>query len=362
MSHVDTDQPGDGGGAAHRRAARRARCRRRGRTREGRPEAVGQARPRRTGRRAAGVRRPGGCPRRRTGRAGGGELRARDRQRRVGGRARPRRAAVLLGQPGTPVRQADSRCRRARRHVQRAARRGRCDRAVELPDDHRVVGFRACARRRQRGARQTRRDHPADHDAAWPSSAVEAGLPDGLFQVLPGKGSVVGERFVSHPDVRKIVFTGSTEVGVEGDGGRGRPGEAGDAGTRRQERQHRLRRLRPGEGRGHGAVRRVRQRRAGLLCAQPDPGAAQRLRQVHGAARAGGEGPGGRRSRRRGTARWARWCPGRTSTPCRPTCPTTRPSPSAVRRHTGPDTGSRQRFSPRSAPIARSPRRSSAPS
>ena len=44
--------------------------------------------------------------------------------------------------------------------------------------------------------------------------ALQAGLPDGLFQVLPGKGSVVGERFISHPDVRKIVFTGSTEVGV----------------------------------------------------------------------------------------------------------------------------------------------------
>ena len=45
--------------------------------------------------------------------------------------------------------------------------------------------------------------------------ALEAGLPDGLFQVLPGKGSVVGERFVSHEDVRKIVFTGSTEVGKQ---------------------------------------------------------------------------------------------------------------------------------------------------
>jgi betaine-aldehyde dehydrogenase len=43
----------------------------------------------------------------------------------------------------------------------------------------------------------------------------EAGLPEGLFQVLPGKGSVVGERFISHPDIRKIVFTGSTEVGVK---------------------------------------------------------------------------------------------------------------------------------------------------
>lgn len=45
--------------------------------------------------------------------------------------------------------------------------------------------------------------------------ALEAGLPDGLFQVLPGKGAVVGERFVTHEDVRKIVFTGSTEVGKQ---------------------------------------------------------------------------------------------------------------------------------------------------
>ena len=44
--------------------------------------------------------------------------------------------------------------------------------------------------------------------------AVEAGLPPDLFQVLPGKGTVVGERFITHPDVRKLVFTGSTEVGV----------------------------------------------------------------------------------------------------------------------------------------------------
>jgi betaine-aldehyde dehydrogenase len=44
---------------------------------------------------------------------------------------------------------------------------------------------------------------------------LAAGLPEGLFQVLPGKGSVVGERFITHPDVRKIVFTGSTEVGIK---------------------------------------------------------------------------------------------------------------------------------------------------
>jgi acyl-CoA reductase-like NAD-dependent aldehyde dehydrogenase len=44
--------------------------------------------------------------------------------------------------------------------------------------------------------------------------ALEAGLPDDVFTVLPGKGSVVGERFVGHPLVRKICFTGSTEVGT----------------------------------------------------------------------------------------------------------------------------------------------------
>jgi phenylacetaldehyde dehydrogenase len=43
--------------------------------------------------------------------------------------------------------------------------------------------------------------------------AVEAGLDEDLLQVLPGRGAVVGERFVTHPGVRKIVFTGSTEVG-----------------------------------------------------------------------------------------------------------------------------------------------------
>jgi acyl-CoA reductase-like NAD-dependent aldehyde dehydrogenase len=43
--------------------------------------------------------------------------------------------------------------------------------------------------------------------------AVEAGLDEDLLQVLPGRGAVVGERFVTHPAVRKIVFTGSTEVG-----------------------------------------------------------------------------------------------------------------------------------------------------
>jgi len=45
--------------------------------------------------------------------------------------------------------------------------------------------------------------------------ALDAGLPEGVFQVLPGRGSVVGQRLVDHPLVRKIVFTGSTEVGQQ---------------------------------------------------------------------------------------------------------------------------------------------------
>ena len=45
--------------------------------------------------------------------------------------------------------------------------------------------------------------------------ALEAGLPEHVLTVLPGKGSVVGERFVTHELVRKVCFTGSTEVGKQ---------------------------------------------------------------------------------------------------------------------------------------------------
>jgi acyl-CoA reductase-like NAD-dependent aldehyde dehydrogenase len=43
--------------------------------------------------------------------------------------------------------------------------------------------------------------------------ALEAGIPEGVLNVVPGSGSVVGKRLVDHPDVAKIGFTGSTEVG-----------------------------------------------------------------------------------------------------------------------------------------------------
>jgi acyl-CoA reductase-like NAD-dependent aldehyde dehydrogenase len=43
--------------------------------------------------------------------------------------------------------------------------------------------------------------------------AVEAGIPEGVVNVIVGPGSVCGQRLVEHPDVAKIAFTGSTEVG-----------------------------------------------------------------------------------------------------------------------------------------------------
>jgi betaine-aldehyde dehydrogenase len=42
---------------------------------------------------------------------------------------------------------------------------------------------------------------------------VEAGIPEGVFNVVVGQGRVVGERIVEHPDVAKVAFTGSTDVG-----------------------------------------------------------------------------------------------------------------------------------------------------
>jgi acyl-CoA reductase-like NAD-dependent aldehyde dehydrogenase len=43
--------------------------------------------------------------------------------------------------------------------------------------------------------------------------ALEAGLPEGVVNVVAGPGSTCGQRLVEHPDVAKVAFTGSTEVG-----------------------------------------------------------------------------------------------------------------------------------------------------
>ncbi len=44
--------------------------------------------------------------------------------------------------------------------------------------------------------------------------AQEAGVPDGIISVLPGKGSIVGDALVKHPLIKRIAFTGGTTVGM----------------------------------------------------------------------------------------------------------------------------------------------------
>ncbi len=44
--------------------------------------------------------------------------------------------------------------------------------------------------------------------------AQQAGVPDGIISVLPGKGSVVGDAWVKHPLIQRIAFTGGTSVGL----------------------------------------------------------------------------------------------------------------------------------------------------
>ena len=56
---------------------------------------------------------------------------------------------------------------------------------------------------------------PADRDPDRRARARGRASRPGVFTVVPGKGSVVGKRFVTHPLVRKVVFTGSTEVGKQ---------------------------------------------------------------------------------------------------------------------------------------------------
>ena len=85
--------------------------------------------------------------------------------------------------------------------------------------------------------------------------AVEAGIPEGVLNVVAGPGRECGKRLVEHPDVAKIAFTGSTEVGPRDRRRRGRDDQAGDARARRQVGERDLRRRRP---RGRGRRRRPR--------------------------------------------------------------------------------------------------------
>ena len=129
--------------------------------------------------------------------------------------------------------------------------------------------------------------------------ALEAGLPEGVLNVVAGPGSVCGRRLVEHPDVAKIAFTGSTEVG------RGIARDA--AGTIKRVTLELggksanviFARRRPREGGRRGAAGGVRQRGPGLLRALADPRRARRRRPVPG----GAEGSRGVDARRRPAGR-----------------------------------------------------------
>ena len=136
--------------------------------------------------------------------------------------------------------------------------------------------------------------------------ALEAGLPEHVLTVLPGQG-IRGRRALRDPPAGAQGLLHRLDRGRQADHGRlRRAGEAGDARARRQERQHRLRRRGPRRGGRQRAVRRLRQRRPGLLRPVADPGRAVGVRRVPRPARAGGRRPAGARPRATRPARWAR--------------------------------------------------------
>ena len=97
---------------------------------------------------------------------------------------------------------------------------------------------------------QARRDHAADRAAV--RRDLPAGRPAaGVVNIVTGAGAT-GQALVSHHDVDKVAFTGSTDVGRAIAKARRRHGQEGHPRARRQGGQHRLRRRpdRPGR-RGH---------------------------------------------------------------------------------------------------------------
>jgi phenylacetaldehyde dehydrogenase len=76
----------------------------------------------------------------------------------------------------------------------------------------------------------------------------EAGVPDGVINLVNGYGATAGAALAAHPGVDKIAFTGSTAVGKQIVAGRRRQPEEGDARARRQVAGGRVRRCRPRAG------------------------------------------------------------------------------------------------------------------
>ena len=174
------------------------------------------------------------------------------------------------------------------------------DHAVELPARDRLVEARAGARRRQHRRAQAGRADAADRAALRADRARGRGARRASSTSSSAPGAPAGSGSSSIPDVGKIAFTGSTEVGALDRRAARRDDQARDARAGRQVGERRLRRRRRRGRRGGGAGRRVRQRRAGLLRALAHPRRARRGRPLPRGARAGRRGDPRRRPARRG--------------------------------------------------------------
>ena len=148
---------------------------------------------------------------------------------------------------------------------------------------------------------------------------ARAGLPPGVFSVVPGSAAVVGDELATNPTIRKLTFTGSTEVGKELMAKCAGTVKKVVARARRQRAADRLRRRRP-RRRSRGSDRlQVPQHGSDMRLRQPDSGAGRDPRRLRRALFRGGERPPRRpRLRRRGRAgpadRRGRRCEGRRST------------------------------------------------
>ena len=92
----------------------------------------------------------------------------------------------------------------------------------------------------------------------------EAGVPDGVLNVVTGRGRDIGDALVQHPDVRRIAFTGSTAVGRHvGTPCRARTSSADARARRLRPRDHLRRRRRGRRGQG-GDHRPLLERRPGV--------------------------------------------------------------------------------------------------
>ncbi len=119
-----------------------------------------------------------------------------------------------------------------RLYPSRTAGGGSRDRRVELPDPDRPVEIGAGAGRWQCDDFQTERSHPL---TALKLAEIysEAGLPDGVFNVLPGIGAETGQYLTEHPGIAKISFTGGVASGKSDGQLRGIVAERGHHGAGR---------------------------------------------------------------------------------------------------------------------------------